>query len=207
VKNKRNRWKIEVGKEMKLLGISGTITGSKTLVTVNKVLEEVNRKYPKVDTVLLDLKQYDIQFCDGRDPSTYSEDTKRVIDMVYSADFYVIGTPIFQASLSGALKNLFDLIPVEAFRNKVIGFVATGGTFQHFLVIENQLKPIAGYFRSFVAPSYVYAHNEHFNKNNEINDQDVLNRISNLAEEVVFMQRALGKSHDELKVGSVISEE
>src|SRR5689334_3098310 len=109
---------------MKLLGISGTIMGSKTLVTVKKVLEEVNRKHTTVDTVLLDLKQYDIEFCDGRDPSTYSQDTKRVINMVCSADFYVIGTPIFQASLSGALKNLFDLIPVEAFRNKVIGFVA-----------------------------------------------------------------------------------
>lgn len=178
---------------MKLLGISGSLTGSKTLVTVKKVLEEVGRKDPDIETVLLDIKQYDIQFCDGRDPIQYSGDTRSVIDIVCSADFYVIGTPIFQASLSGALKNLFDLIPVQTFRNKVIGFVATGGTYQHYLVIENQLKPIAGYFRSFVAPSYVYAHNEHFNKNNEIIDQDVVNRISYLAEELIFMQRALGR--------------
>jgi FAD reductase [NAD(P)H] len=176
---------------MKLLGISGTITGSKTKVVVNQVSEEVKKHHQEIEVELLDLKEYDVQFCDGRDPSTYNEDTKRVIELVSSADFYVIGTPIFQGSLTGALKNLFDLIPPTSLRNKVIGFIATGGTWQHFLVIENQLKPIAGYFRSFVAPSYVYIHNDHFNKNNEIVDKDVLERISQLAEEVVLMQMAL----------------
>lgn len=176
---------------MKLLGISGTITGSKTKVVVNQVLEEVKKNHPEIEVELFDLKQYDVQFCDGRDPSTYSGDTKTVIDLVLSADFYIIGTPIFQGSLTGVLKNLFDLIPPASLRNKIIGFVATGGTWQHFLVIENQLKPIAGYFRAFVAPSYVYVHNEHFNQTNEITDEDVLERISQLAQEVVFMQKAL----------------
>lgn len=77
-----------------------------------------------------------------------------------------------------------------------MGFVATGGTFQHYLVIENQLKPIAGFFRAFVAPGYVYVNNDHFNKDNEIIDQEVLNRITDLAKEVVFMQEAL-KSFEE----------
>ncbi|MDQ6600949.1 NADPH-dependent FMN reductase [Bacillus salipaludis] len=176
---------------MKLLGISGTITGSKTKVVVDKLLAEVKCNHPEIEVELLDLKQYDVQFCDGRDPSTYTGDTKKVIDIVSSADFYIIGTPIFQGSITGALKNLFDLIPPQVFRNKVMGFVATGGTYQHYLVIENQLKPIAGYFRAFVAPGFVYAHNDHFNKANEIVDLDVLERISALSEEVVFMQKSL----------------
>jgi FAD reductase [NAD(P)H] len=176
---------------MKLLGISGTITGSKTLAIVNKVLDEVQSKYPEVKTELLDMKKYDVQFCDGRDPSTYSGDTQKVIEAVSKADCYIIGTPIFQGSFTGVLKNLFDLAPVDAFRGKVMGFIATGGTFQHYLVIENQLKPIAGYYRAYVCPSYVYAHNEHFGKQNEVVDEEVAARIKSLAEEVVFMQRAL----------------
>lgn len=176
---------------MKLLGISGTITGSKTKAIVSKVLEEAKNNHPELEVELLDLKQYDVQFCDGRDPLTYTGDTKAVIDLVSSADFYIFGTPIFQGSLTGSLKNLFDLIPPSVLRHKVIGFVATGGTWQHFLVIENQLKPIAGYFRAYIDPSYVYAHNEHFNQRNEIADEGVLERISQLAQEVVFMQKAL----------------
>ncbi|MFB9758688.1 NADPH-dependent FMN reductase [Ectobacillus funiculus] len=176
---------------MKLLGISGTITGSKTKIVVQKVLEEVKRYYPEIEVELLDMKEYDVQFCDGRNPSSYNEDTKKVIDIVSSADFYIIGTPIFQGSINGVLKNLFDLIQPQAFRNKVMGFVATGGTYQHYLVIENQLKPIAGYFRAFVAPGYVYAHNDHFNQQNELVDSEVVNRVESLAKEVVYMQKAL----------------
>lgn len=176
---------------MKLLGISGTLTGSKTLTAVEKVLERVKEKHSDITVELLDLKNYNVEFCDGRDPMLYEGDTKKIIEIVTSADFYVIGTPIFQGSFTGALKNIFDLVPVPTFRHKVIGFVATGGTFQHYLVIENQLKPIAGYFRSFVAPSYVYAHESHFNKQRQIADKDILKRIDQLADEIVFMQKSL----------------
>lgn len=184
---------------MKLLGISGTIIGAKTSIVVQSVLEEVKKHHPNVEIELLDLREYDVQFCDGRNPSTYTGDTKKVLDIIQSADFYIIGTPIFQGSLSGPLKNLFDLINPKDIRNKVMGFVATGGTYQHYLVIENQLKPIAGFFRAFVAPGYVYVNNDHFNKDNEIIEQEVLNRITDLAKEVVFMQEALKSSEKKLE--------
>ncbi|MBA9027149.1 MULTISPECIES: NADPH-dependent FMN reductase [Bacillaceae] len=179
---------------MKLLGISGTITGSKPRVVVQQVLDEVKRNNPEIEVELLDLKDYNIQFCDGRNPSTYTGDTKKVIDIVSTADFYIIGTPIFQGSITGALKNLFDLIHPKDLRNKVMGFIATGGTYQHYLVIENQLKPIAGYFRAFVAPGFVYAHNDHFSPQNELVDKEVLERVTALSEEVVLMQKALKAS-------------
>ncbi|PCD07754.1 NADH-dependent FMN reductase [Peribacillus simplex] len=182
---------------MKLLGISGTIIGTKTKVVIEKVLEEVKNNHPDIEIELLDLKKYDVQFCDGRNPSTYTGDTKKVIDIVTSADFYIVGTPIFQGSITGALKNLFDLIPPKDFRHKVMGLVATGGTYQHYLVIENQLKPIAGYFRAFVAPGSVYAHNDHFNPQNELVDEEVLERIAMLSEEVVLMQKALKSTKPE----------
>lgn len=184
---------------MKLLGISGTLIGAKTSIIVNKVLEEVKKTAPEIEVELLDLRDYQVSLCDGRDPAAYTDDTKKVIDLVSSADFYVIGTPIFQGSMTGALKNLFDHINPQALRNKVMGFVANGGTYQHYLVIENQIKPIAGYFRAFVAPGYVYAHSDHFNKQNEIVDQEVLSRIANLANEVVRMQVGLAATREMLE--------
>ncbi len=175
---------------MKLLGVSGTIAGSKTLIVIQEVLRKIKTEYPEIDVELLDMKRYNVEFCDGRDPSCYSIDTKKVIDIVASADFYIIGTPVYNGSITGVLKNLIDLVPVSVFRNKVMGFIATGGTYQHYLVVENQLKPIAGYLRAFTAPSYVYVHNNHFNAKNELIDADVKLRIDNLAKEVVFMQKA-----------------
>lgn len=180
---------------MRLLGISGTIIGAKTGIVVKKILEEVERKYLDIEVEYLDMMDYDVDFCDGRDVNTYSEDTKKVIEMVSSADFYIIGTPIFQGSIPGVLKNLFDLINPNDLRNKVMGFVANGGTYQHYLVIENQLKPIAGFFRAFVAPSYVYVNRDHFNEKNELSDPEVLQRISYLADEIVHMQKSLKKEY------------
>lgn len=176
---------------MKLLGISGTLVGNKTAILVQKVLDEVQRQDSDIEVQFLDLKDYDVQFCDGRDPLTYTGDTKKVIDLVSEADCYIIGTPIFQGSITGALKNLFDLVPPSAFRHKTVGLVATGGTYQHYLVVENQLKPILSYFRAYVAPGYTFVYSDHFNERNEITDPEVAGRISSLAEEVIFMQRSL----------------
>lgn len=176
---------------MKLLGISGTIVGSRTSIAVQSVLDVVRKHHSDISIEMLDMKDYDVQFCDGRDPMTYTGDTKKVIDKVMEADFYVIGTPVFQASIPGVLKNLFDLVPVSALYQKVMGFVANGGTYQHYLMVENQLKPIAGFFRAYVAPSYVYLHDDHFNEKREIVDQDVLERIDRLAHEIVHMQKSL----------------
>ena len=183
--------KLQGGLCMKLLGISGTFVGSKTEVAVQKCLNYAREETPTVDAEFLNLKDYNMQFCDGRPTSSYNQDTQNLIDKVCTADAYIIGTPIFQGSFTGALKNMFDLIPPSAFRHKVIGFIATGGTFQHYLVVENQLKPIAGYFRSYIAPGNVYLNDSHFNQRKEIIDNDVLIRLRDLSKEVSYMQRHL----------------
>ncbi|MBY0121415.1 NADPH-dependent FMN reductase [Bacillus sp. S/N-304-OC-R1] len=181
---------------MKILGISGTIIGSKTAVLVDTVLKEIKDRYPEIETELLDLRKYHMEFCDGRNPDLYNEDTKKIMKRVIEADFYVIGFPIFNASIPAPLKNIFDLLPPSVFRHKVMGFAANGGTYQHYLVIENQIKPIAGYYRSYVAPSYVYLNNSHFNEQNEIRDEEILKRIEELAEELVVLQKALVRKNE-----------
>lgn len=176
---------------MKILGISGTILGAKTAVLVEAVLSEIKKINPTIEIRLLDLRNYDMQFCDGRKPELYNDDTREIIKAVSEADFFLVGCPIFNGSMPAPLKNVFDIVPPDVFRHKVMGFVANGGTYQHYLVIENQLKPIAGYFRSYVAPSYVYANTDHFNAANEIIDEDVWSRIQALAQELVMMQEGL----------------
>jgi FAD reductase [NAD(P)H] len=163
---------------MKILGVSGTIVGNKTAEVVRKVLEQINIYNPDIEVGVLDLKNYQIEFCDGRPINNYTGDTKKVIDQMLEADGYVLGTPIFQGSYSGAFKNLIDLIPPEAFKQKVMGFITTGGNHNHFLVAENQLKPLAGYLNSYVIPAVIFAHNSQFDDNNQIIDINLLDSIN-----------------------------
>ncbi|CAK6481089.1 NAD(P)H-dependent FAD/FMN reductase (plasmid) [Peribacillus frigoritolerans] len=175
---------------MKLLGISGTIIGSKTAIVTEKILEDIAKMDPSMETEHLNLKEFDIQFCDGRDTGDYNEDTKQIINLISNADLYIIVTPIFHGTYSGVLKNLFDLISPQVMKNKVIGFTAVGGNYKHYLMVENQLKPIAGYFGAHVAPSYVFVHNEDF-KNNYIANQDILDQITDFSRDIINMKKFL----------------
>ncbi|RYG74177.1 NADPH-dependent oxidoreductase [Lentibacillus lipolyticus] len=177
---------------MKLVGISGALAGDKTSLAVNDVLATAKLLDSAVKTELIDLRDYEVEFATGAPLVDYNNDTWNVVNTMLSADFLVFGTPIYQASISGALKNLFDLLPQNAFKHKVTGIVATGWSEKHFLVPEYQLKPILSYFKGLVPTGNVFIHNDSFNEeSDEIIDRDVSERMQNLADEMIYLQQAI----------------
>lgn len=178
---------------MKLLGLSGSLTPrSKTLIAVEKAVEFAKIHSPYIETETTSLRDWDLQFCDGRDPSLYQGDTKKLIQMIEEADALIIGAPIYRGSYPGALKNVFDIIPNDALKGKVVGLIATGGTYHHFLAIEHELKPLLGFFRTHIVPGAVYAHNDHYSDKRLVNP-DVIDRLRSLGEDVVELQNRIGK--------------
>lgn len=173
---------------MKILFVDGTILGTKTAVVLETVKRYIEETGCSFELELLNLKDYDHQFVDGRRANEYNEDMQRLVKKFEEADGYVIASPIFQGSIPGVLKNTFDMLHPHTMRYKPVSIVANGGTYQHHLVIENQLKPILDYFRSLVTPNYVYTHADHFNQDNVIIDEDVHNRLRELAR--VFVKYA-----------------
>ncbi len=178
---------------MKLIGISVSIVGSKTRIAVEQVLDKIKAQHKKVEIDFINLADYQLVFSDGRDYREYTGDTKMVIEKIMAADAYILGTPIFQASIPGTLKNLLDLLPNTVFKGKVIGMLATGGTAKHYLVLEQQLKPILTYMCAMLVPKYVFLEEKCFH-NKEIIDDDVLLRLSGLANDTVHMATALQES-------------
>ncbi|TFE00121.1 MULTISPECIES: NADPH-dependent FMN reductase [Jeotgalibacillus] len=177
---------------MKILALSGSLSGSKTYTIIREAAEYAKEK-EDVEVELVNLSELTVQFCDGRDPSKYEGETAWLIRQFIEADSFIIGTPIYRGSLTGALKNVFDLIPNDALKGKVIGFVATGGTYHHYLAIEHQLNPLASYFRAHIVPGGVYAHNDHFTSG-VLTDEDIHHRLRKLAHSVVTISQSL-KDH------------
>lgn len=177
---------------MKLVGISGALTGEKTSIVVNDVLVAAQHLDSTVQTELIDLRDYEIDLFNGAPLVAYSEDTWNVVQKILSADFLVFGTPIYQASISGALKNLLDHLPKYAFKHKVTGMIATGWSNRHFLVMEYHLRSILSYFKGLVPTGNVFVHNHSFNEDSDaIIDERVSERIEALAEEIVYLQRGI----------------
>ncbi len=178
---------------MKILLIDGTIIGSKTGAILEQVKVYIEQLNSDLDLEIIKLANYDHQFVDGRPLGEYNEDMRSLVHQFEQADGYVLATPIFQGSIPGVLKNTFDLLHPRTMRYKPVSIVANGGTFQHHLVIENQLKPILDYFRCLVTPNYVYTTSSHFGEGNVIIDEDVHDRLRELAR--VFVQYAEMSTH------------
>ncbi|MGN1401039.1 MAG: NADPH-dependent FMN reductase [Bacillus sp. (in: firmicutes)] len=176
---------------MKIVGVSGAVIGEKTAKAVEAVLQEVRKQNNEVETELLDMREYDVEIVVGKPLASYNEDTQAIVAKIIEADVVIFGTPVYQASITGVLKNLFDHLPTTALKGKVAGMVTTAGSKSHLLVTEYQLKPILSFFKTHIATNNVFLHTSCFNEQNEIVDEDVQRRIVSLADEVVTLQNKL----------------
>lgn len=168
---------------MKILLVDGTVFGTKTGAILRQVEKYIKEFNSDLELEILYFAKLKHQILDG---SPLNDDMKTMIKKFEEADGYIFATPIYQASIPGVLKNAFDMISPKAMRYKPASIVATGGTYQHHLVVENQFKPILDYFRCLVTPNYVYTHSSHFDENDHIVDEDIQKRLREMAR--VFVQ-------------------
>lgn len=71
-----------------------------------------------------------------------SPDVQRLGEAVAQAAGLLVTTPVYKASLSGALKTMLDLLPERALADKVALPLATGGSLAHMLAVDYSLKPV-----------------------------------------------------------------
>lgn len=181
---------------MKIIGLSGSQIGSKTRIAMNATIKVLSENYPEAETELIDLADYKMEFSDGRNYLDYTGDTGYVTKALMEADAIIIGTPIFQASIPAALKNIFDLLPVNAFRDKVVSMLVTAGSAKHYMVADTQLKPILAYMKAQMVQTFVFIQEEDFYQKELIN-HDVLLRIDRLAEDTVVLTETFTKIREE----------
>jgi FMN reductase len=177
---------------MKIVGLSGSKVGTKTRTAMDYTVKAVAEKYPGTEITLIDLADYDVQFSDGRNYWEYEGDTKYVAQTIMEADAIIIGTPVFQASIPATLKNIFDLLPVNAFRDKVVSMLVTAGSSKHYLIAEQHLKPILAYMKAQIVQTYVFIEEKDFYRK-EITNDDVLFRIQRLVEDTVVLTETFTK--------------
>ncbi|EJL57675.1 FMN reductase, MsuE subfamily [Rhizobium sp. CF122] len=143
--------------ELRIVGISGNVKApSRTSALVASVLRRIESE--------LDLPGRHIDLAVSA-PALFralradqlDDEGAEIVRAVESADVLVVGSPVYRASYSGALKHLFDLVHYEALIGKPVILVATGGTPLHGLMIDHQLRPLFSFFKALPLPTSVYA--------------------------------------------------
>jgi FMN reductase len=109
-----------------------------------------------------------------------------VIRAIETADLLVVGTPVYRASYTGALKHIFDLVDQFALTGKPVILSATGGSERHTLMIEHQLRPLMGFFGAASVSTGVYATERDFT-GYRLTNPNMARRIAQAAREAAHM--------------------
>jgi FMN reductase len=97
-------------------------------------------------------------------PFGTTADATEAVRTIKGASAAVIVSPVYRASIPGALKWLIDELPVEALKFKPVGVVAMGGSLHHYLAVDRHLRDILAWFGALVTPTSVYATGKSFSE-------------------------------------------
>jgi len=137
---------------IQVVGICGSIRkGSYSRMALRVALE--GAKEAGAATRLLDLSDYKLIFCDGKeDESKYPQDVFRLREDVRAANGILLATPEYHGGYSGVLKNALDLMGFEEFEGKMLGLVGVSGGRMGAFGAMNSLREVGRALHAWVIP-------------------------------------------------------
>ncbi|MFB5195309.1 NADPH-dependent FMN reductase [Neobacillus sp. KR4-4] len=174
---------------MQVLGICGSSASSRrTRALIESALEGAEAADNDISIEIIDLSQATLDFCDGRPIEEYNLDTQRVLEKVKNADAYLFGSPMYRGTMTGALKNLIDLIPDDYIKGKSAGLVATGGSDHHYLGLDLGFRTALAFFRVHTIPGVLY-HSRFTVENGRIVEDKIRNQAEQFGKDLVRLTK------------------
>lgn len=174
---------------MQLLGICGSSASSRrTRALIESASEGAQIVEKDISIEIIDLSQVTLDFCDGSPIEEYNLDTQQVLKKVKNADAYIFGSPMYRGTMTGALKNLIDLIPDDYIRGKAAGLVATGGSDHHYLGLDLGFRTAMAFFQVHTIPGVLY-HSRFSVENGRIVEEKVRNQAEQFGKDLVKLTK------------------
>lgn len=167
----------------KILIIQGSLNPQSKTAIVAQEAEKILQGFDDIDCQILDLRSFEIQFCDSRDLQDYNSDTKKAYEMIDQADGLIIGMPVYCYSVSGPLKNLID-ITSSAMENKVAGILCTTGSSMSYLASADLAKILAYESQVLSIQPVVCSSYEDFN-DGKLESKKVYEKLNSMIEVLV----------------------
>jgi len=138
-------------------------------------------------TGLIELRDYELPFCGQTEEDQYPSDVFRLRKELRGANGIILGTPEYHGSLSGALKNMLDLMGAEEFEGKIVGLVGIAGGQAGAINSLNTMRMIGRNLHSWVLPQEVSIADSAraFDAEGSATDPAIKRRLLNLGAQVV----------------------
>ncbi|WP_294642698.1 FMN reductase [uncultured Aureimonas sp.] len=174
---------------VRILGISGSVRRpSRTTTLVAQLTDRIARALGGTGEVI-ELVDAAPHLLSALERDGLGEIGRDLIRRIETADALVVGTPVYRASYTGALKHLFDLVDHRALSGRPVVLAATGGSTLHGLVTEHQLRPLLSFFGALTLPTTLYATEADF-ENYELTDPAIAARVERAAREAAQLIEA-----------------
>jgi FMN reductase len=148
---------------------------SSRLVVIHGAPTPPGRLFRATEAVLEHARSRSVEQVDLIDlsvtPFGTNVDASSSVETVAAASAVVIMSPVYRASIPGALKWLIDELPVNALKFKPVGIAAMGGSAHHYLAVDRHLRDVLAWFGALVAPTSVYATGRSFDGDGVPNDE------------------------------------
>ncbi|MBE0471111.1 MAG: NAD(P)H-dependent oxidoreductase [Methyloprofundus sp.] len=175
---------------MNIVGLSGGLSSpSRTKGLVTSIVNEISLAASHhVQEQIIDIADIASALGQTFDPKNLTPKLQAAYSAVAEADVLVIGVPVYNASYPGLFKHFFDLIDPKLLEGKVAVLAATGGSDQHALVLEHQLRTLLNFLGVYSAPKTVFAKDTDFS-NYQVNSSAITERIRLVAEQGLWLAR------------------
>lgn len=172
---------------MRIAGLCGSLRkGSYTRMALVAGLKAIEG--PQCETELIDLRDFELVFSDGRPPGkeAANSEVQRLRDRLRAADGVLIGTPEYHGSFSGVLKNALDLTGFPEWEGKMIGLVGISGGRMGAHNALNTLRDVGRALHAWVIPEQVSIPEAYtqFDGAGNLKDQTLEKRVQEVARQL-----------------------
>ncbi len=141
-----------------------------------------------VDATLLDIREFDLPFCDG-DKAYDHPDALKVSGIIREGKGILLAIPVYNFYGNAAAKNLIELAG-NSWKEKVVGFICSAGGKSSYMSAMSLASSLMLDFRCLILPKFVYATGDSF-EDGQLTDEDIRKRIAELASKLVKVTTAL----------------
>jgi len=171
---------------IRITGVCGSLSADgatrKALAIALKGAAEYN-----AETALLELRDFNLVFYGSVPENEYPSDVLQLRLALKDSQGIILATPEYHGSLTGALKNMLDLMTIEDFETKIIGLVAVAGGDIGAINSLNTMKTICRNLHCWVLPQEVSIANsaQTFDDDGTVKDPAIEERLLNVGRQVV----------------------
>jgi NAD(P)H-dependent FMN reductase len=168
-----------------ILGVAGSMRADSYSTKALKIALEHAKKYG-ADVLMLDLSKTVLPLCDSSAPA--SGQAEEVVKAVEWADAFILASPDYHGSMSGALKKFLDHFYKE-FGGKLFGYIVA--SHEKGLTVMDQMRTVMRQCYGWSVPYGVSVNGEQDFANDQLINIEVSRRLEMMSRDLVAYGRLI----------------